>query len=136
MYLFRRLEVKCKRRRSGRFAAPTGGRRKEEFLRKVKASRLRRRQLRNGNSRFRLVVVLMRALIVVLRPSRWLGTVRRAIQLRRMRLFVNLTELGDRDVRVDLSRHQALMPQQFLNAADVGAAIEQVCCKAMTERMR
>ena len=43
-----------------------------------------------------------------------------------MSLFVGLLEPRRADVRIDLSRYQTLVPQQFLNAADVGAAVEQM----------
>ncbi len=44
----------------------------------------------------------------------------------RMGLFVGRTQVGRADVRVDLRGDQALVAQQLLHAANVGAAIQQV----------
>lgn len=43
-----------------------------------------------------------------------------------MRLFVDRAEVCGADVRVDLRRRQTLVPQQFLDAADVGPAVQEV----------
>ena len=43
-----------------------------------------------------------------------------------MGFVVNLNQLLHRNVRVDLRRRQSRVPQQFLDVAQVGAAIEQV----------
>ena len=47
--------------------------------------------------------------------------------------FVDLAEAGGADVGVDLRRYQALVAEQFLDAADVGAAVEQVGGEAVAE---
>jgi len=53
-----------------------------------------------------------------------------------MRLFVRLAERGGADVGVDLRGDQALVAQQFLHAADVRAAVEQVRGEAVAELVR
>ena len=52
-----------------------------------------------------------------------------------MGLLVDRAEAGA-DMRVDLRRHQALVPQQLLHAADVGAAVEQMRGEAVPQRVR
>ena len=47
-----------------------------------------------------------------------------------------VAQAGGADVRVDLRGHQALVAQQFLHAADVGAAVEQVRGEAVPQRVR
>ena len=53
-----------------------------------------------------------------------------------MRSLVDFAQAGGADVRVDLRRHQALVAEQFLHAADVGAAVEQVRGEAVSQRVR
>lgn len=53
-----------------------------------------------------------------------------------MRLVVGGFDIGRADMRVDLCRHKALMAEQFLNAADIRATVEQMCCKAMAKGVR
>lgn len=50
-----------------------------------------------------------------------------------MGLLVRFAEACGTDVGVDLSRHETLVAEQFLNAPDVSPAIEQVCGKTMTQ---
>ena len=45
-------------------------------------------------------------------------------------------QAGRRDVRVDLGRGQALVTEQLLDDAQVGAPIEQVRCERVAERVR
>ena len=52
-----------------------------------------------------------------------------------MGLLVDLSQSGGADVRIDLRRDQTLVAEQFLDAADLGAAVEQVGGKAVPERM-
>ena len=52
-----------------------------------------------------------------------------------MRLFIGSPQIGRADVRVDLRGDQALVAQQFLHAANVGAAIQQVRGKAVPQRV-
>ena len=51
----------------------------------------------------------------------------------RMRLLVSFLHSPSADVGVDLRRRQTLVAEQFLNAAQVGAAIEQVRCEAVPQ---
>src|SRR5688572_32501468 len=53
-----------------------------------------------------------------------------------MGLFVDGLHAGRADVRVDLRRAEALVAEQFLNAADVGAAIEQVGGETVPQGVR
>ena len=53
----------------------------------------------------------------------------------RVRSFVDLTQIRGADVGVDLGGRQTLVTQQFLNAANVGAAVEQVSREAVTQRV-
>ena len=50
--------------------------------------------------------------------------------------LVGLTESPGTDVSVDLRRCQALVSEEFLDAAEVGSPIEHVAGKAVAERMR
>ena len=52
-----------------------------------------------------------------------------------MSAFVDFAQAGGADVRVDLRGDEALVPQQFLDTADVGAAVEQMRGEAMAERV-
>src|SRR5258705_5079520 len=54
----------------------------------------------------------------------------------RMRAGVRLLEASPGDVGVDLSRAEVLMPEELLDRAQVGAAIEEVCRERMPERVR
>ena len=53
-----------------------------------------------------------------------------------MGLFVGLPQVAGADVGVDLRRDQALVAQQFLHAADIGTAIQQMGSKAVAKRVR
>ncbi len=53
-----------------------------------------------------------------------------------MGLFVGCSQVASANVRVDLRGHQALVPQQFLHAADVGTSVEQVRGKAVSQGVR
>ena len=44
----------------------------------------------------------------------------------RVRLIVDLDQFFHRDVRIDLRGRETRVPQQFLDVAQVGAAIEQM----------
>jgi hypothetical protein len=52
-----------------------------------------------------------------------------------MGFFVSGAEPGGGDVSVDLSRDEALVAEELLDGADVGAAIEKVSGEAVAERM-
>src|SRR5439155_1407537 len=54
----------------------------------------------------------------------------------RMRLVVAVAQPVGGHVRVNLRVGETAMAEQFLHAADVGAAIQQVSCKAVAERVR
>ena len=54
----------------------------------------------------------------------------------RVGTLVGGAESGGADVGVDLRRHQALVAQQLLHAADVGAAVQQVRGEAVAQRVR
>ena len=53
-----------------------------------------------------------------------------------MRVEVRLaaTEVGD--VRVQLGRREACVAEHLLDAAQVGAALEEMCCERVAEEMR
>lgn len=51
-------------------------------------------------------------------------------------LVVSLTHSLSADVGIDLSRCQALVAEQLLNASEIRSAIEHVCGERMTHRMR
>ena len=53
----------------------------------------------------------------------------------RMGLLVGRAEIGCADVRVDLRGDKALVPEQLLDAANVGTAVEQVRSKAVAQRV-
>ncbi len=53
-----------------------------------------------------------------------------------MCFIVDLDQLFHRDVCVDLRRRKTCMAQQFLDVAQVGAAVEQVRGKAVPQAMR
>src|SRR5687768_4948594 len=53
----------------------------------------------------------------------------------RMSLVVDLLHPAGRQVRVDLGRAEALVPEQLLHAAQVGAVVEQVRREAVAERV-
>ena len=53
-----------------------------------------------------------------------------------MRLMVYIDDPVPRDVRVHLCSSQIAMPEQFLDAAQVGSAVQQVRRKAVPQRMR
>ena len=53
-----------------------------------------------------------------------------------MSSLVHVLESCRTDVRVYLGRDQAFVAQQFLNTANVGAAIKQMSGKAVPQRMR
>lgn len=53
----------------------------------------------------------------------------------RMRLVVHLDQFFHRNVCVDLGSRKARVAEQFLDVAQVGAAVEQVRSKRMAERM-
>ena len=50
--------------------------------------------------------------------------------------FVGLTQTRRADVGVNLGRYQTLVPQQFLNTANVSTAVQQMRGKAVTQRVR
>src|SRR4029079_14095359 len=54
----------------------------------------------------------------------------------RMGLLVRGPQAGGADVGVDLRGDETLVAQQLLHAADVGAAVEQMRCKTVSERVR
>ena len=49
---------------------------------------------------------------------------------------VNLSEPLDTHMGVDLSRAEIFMPQQLLNAPQIGTGIQQVCCKGVAQFVR
>lgn len=49
-----------------------------------------------------------------------------------MRLLIRLLDSFGRYMRINLSRCQALVAEQFLNTTNVGSGIEHVCCETMT----
>ena len=53
-----------------------------------------------------------------------------------MRPFIDFTQAGSCDMRINLRGHEAFVSEQFLNAADVGAAIQKMRGKTVAERMR
>src|SRR3954463_762941 len=53
-----------------------------------------------------------------------------------MGLFVGCPQIRGAEVRVDLRRDQAFMPEQFLHAANVGSTVQKMRGKAMPQRMR
>lgn len=53
-----------------------------------------------------------------------------------MRVPIDFAQSGCRDVRVDLRRDEAAMPEKLLDASDVGPMIEQVRREAVSERVR
>jgi hypothetical protein len=53
-----------------------------------------------------------------------------------MRLLVGRFQVRRAHVRVDLRRDQAFVAEEFLDAADVGAAVEEVRGEAVAERVR
>ena len=53
-----------------------------------------------------------------------------------MGFAVGFAESGRADVGVDLRGHQAFVAEQFLHAADVGAAVEEMRGEAVAQRMR
>ena len=88
------------------------------------------------------IVVLLAPIAKAYQPPRCIQTqVCRPLASRhycgsRMRLLVHLPQIGGADVRVDLSGRQTLVPQQFLHAANIGAAIKQMRGKTVTQRVR
>ncbi len=53
-----------------------------------------------------------------------------------MRVRVGAAQPLGRDVRVDLGGAQALVAEQLLDDAQVGAALEEMACELVTERVR
>jgi len=53
-----------------------------------------------------------------------------------MRRVVGFLHAAGRQVRVDLRRAQALVAEQLLHAAQVGAVVQQVRREAVTQRVR
>src|SRR5205807_9003275 len=53
-----------------------------------------------------------------------------------MRFVVNLDQFFHRNVSVNLGGGEPRVAQQFLNVAQVGAAVEQMRGKGMTQRVR
>ncbi len=54
----------------------------------------------------------------------------------RMSLLVDLSQVGGADVSIDLGCRKALVTKQFLNATDIGPAVEKVRREAMTQGVR
>src|SRR5690606_30875350 len=52
-----------------------------------------------------------------------------------MRVLVSFPHPPRADMRVNLRRGQALVPQQFLYGAEIGTAIEQMRCEAVPQSM-
>ena len=52
-----------------------------------------------------------------------------------MSFLVRRLQIAGADVRIDLRRHQALVPQEFLHAPNIGTAIEQMRRKAVAQRV-
>lgn len=52
-----------------------------------------------------------------------------------MGLQIGLPNAGSADVRIDLGCSQTFVPQHLLDAANIGAAIEQVSGKAVSKRV-
>ena len=52
-----------------------------------------------------------------------------------MGLLIRRAQVRGAHVRVDLRRDEALVPKEFLHAADVGTAIQQVRGKAVAKRV-
>ena len=52
-----------------------------------------------------------------------------------MRFIIRFSQALRADVRVNLSRRQTLVAEQFLNASNVRPSVKQVCGKAMAQRM-
>jgi hypothetical protein len=53
-----------------------------------------------------------------------------------MGLFVDRPETLDGDVRVDLRRREVRVPEQLLDGAEIGAAVEEVRREAVPQRVR
>jgi len=53
-----------------------------------------------------------------------------------MRLLIYMEQTVPRDVGVDLGRCQIAVSEQFLDAAQVGTAVEQVSGETMAESVR
>ena len=53
-----------------------------------------------------------------------------------MCLGIRLLQSGSAHVRVYLRRDQTLVPEHFLNTANVCPAIEQMGCETVTKRVR
>ena len=53
-----------------------------------------------------------------------------------MILFVHLAQILAIDVRVNLGRGNIDVPEHFLDRAQVGAALQQMCGEGMAEGMR
>ena len=49
--------------------------------------------------------------------------------------LVSLAQSSSANVRIDLSGDKALVSQQFLDASNVGATIEEVCRETMSKCM-
>ena len=54
----------------------------------------------------------------------------------RMRAVIDLDHLFHRDLRVDLRRREPRVAEEFLNVAQVGAAVQQMRRERMPERVR
>ncbi len=52
-----------------------------------------------------------------------------------MGTLVRFAKVGSADVRVDLCRDEASVPEQFLDAANIRATIQEMCGETMTQRM-
>src|SRR2546425_8859157 len=66
-------------------------------------------------------------------------SIRESLQYRlglRMGLVINLDQLFHRDVGVDLRRREASVAEQFLNITKIGAAVQQMRGKRMTQGVR
>src|SRR5882724_6941036 len=66
-------------------------------------------------------------------PTRVTARQPRLLLRARMGPFVHLAQPGGGDVRIDLRRRQALVAQQLLDAADIGAAIQEMGSEAVPQ---
>ncbi len=53
-----------------------------------------------------------------------------------MRLVIDVHHMLDRKLRVALRGRQALVPEQFLNCAQIGSLFEHVCSKRVPQSVR